>query len=161
MHIVTQSASASHTHFSPQLLISAPRIAGLLPARAESLIEPPPLNPHSLTLTDYRLETISPQHHAVLMAVTKNLFRAAVDFLIDQDTVGDMYVAGLNFTGELDELFTPRVEVIKRQPKAKPSTPPFRTVEQMNADLEPLLKDIAETAQRLGWMRKPGQDKGS
>ncbi len=161
LRIVSQSVSPSYSQFSSQRLLSAPQIAGLLPAHAESLIKPP-LNPHSLTLTDYRLETIPPKHHAVLMAVTKNLFRAAVDYLVNQDREdGDMYIAGMNFAGQIDELFAPKAEVIKPQPKARPPVPRVRTIEEMNADLEPILKDIAETAQRLGWMRKPGSDKGS
>lgn len=42
MQIVTQSVSASHAHFpATQLLLPAPRIAGLLPARVPSSVQPP------------------------------------------------------------------------------------------------------------------------
>ncbi len=154
MSSITHSAFVSHTLFPPYPLLSAPRIAGLLPAHAESLIEPEPVsvNPQTLIFQDARLALLPPKHYAVLAAATEHLLRAAVDFLRDPELSGDMHFASLMFTGELDELFEPEIEVFKAEkPEAKSAVPRVRTIAEMNAELEPLINSIAESFQKLGY----------
>ncbi len=78
--IVPQSVPASYSHFpSEQLMLPAPRIAGVLPARVGQL--PPDAPP--FVYSDLRLTEISPEQRDRLYTAARTLLDVAVAHSLD------------------------------------------------------------------------------
>ncbi len=92
MRILPQSASASYSHFPVgQHLLSAPHIAGLLPARVPSS-EPPPFTFDRPALADLT----APQHERLYEAA-EMLLEIAVEFMVGTFTEDALRAAEVVF----------------------------------------------------------------
>ncbi len=85
MPIVHQSVPASYSHFpaQPQLLLAAPRIAGLLPARVPSSEVPPePDAPLRFIFDRPSLADLTDQQREHLYESTSKLLEIAIEFMV-------------------------------------------------------------------------------
>jgi len=83
MRIVSQSAVTSYSYFSAQqpLMLPAPRIAGLLPARVPSSAEPPP-DCQPFVFDRPALAELSTTQRASLYEAAETLLDIAVEFML-------------------------------------------------------------------------------
>ncbi len=83
MPIVTQSASASHSHFpAAQLLLPAPHIAGLLPAHVQSSQPPPEPPPAPFVFDRPNLADLSQAQRERLYHAADILLDSAIEFMV-------------------------------------------------------------------------------
>ena len=84
---------------SPPLMIDAPKIAGLLPARAASLVEKETeaLDAPSFTYTSTRLKELSVRRTEVLFQAMRTLIDIAVSFALEESNEAALRAAEVVF----------------------------------------------------------------
>jgi len=149
MRIVSQSAVTSHSYFSVPLMLAAPRIAGLLPARVPSsaAAEPPPAC-QPFVFDRPALAELSTAQRTSLYDAAETLLDIAVEFMLgtfQEDTLraaevvfhraagGQSAIRPLGpqaFNAENDADW---LETLARAKRAKPITP---------AEAERIVRDV-------------------
>ena len=102
MRIVPQFAAVSYSSF---LALPAPNIAGLLPARAESLHRNAPRKAEPFTFADPRLVDLSDKTRVEFDKLAATLLRATVGLLTDDLTESEFALTGSAFLRQAVALY--------------------------------------------------------
>ncbi len=148
MRIVPQFASLS---YSPFLALPAPKIAGLLPAQAESLhrSDPPIVQP--FIFADPRFADLSDKTRIELDKLVTTLLRATVGLLVDDLSESEFASAGSTFLRQVTALYHGTIIG-----DLKPTNSPFaRTHQRMDEKMAEMLAQskahLAETRDRIAY----------
>jgi hypothetical protein len=148
MRIVQQSVSVS---YSPFLALPAPKIAGLLPAQAESLQRSDTPKVEPFTYADPRLADISDRTRVELDKLVTTLLRATVGLLVDDLGESEFAIAGSTFLRQVAALYHGAIIG-----DLKPTNSPFaQTRQRMDEKIEDMLAQskahLAETRERIAY----------
>jgi len=143
--IVQQSASVS---YSPFLALPAPKIAGLLPAQAESLHRSK-LKAESFTYADPRLADLSDKTRLDLEKLVTTLLKATVGLLADDLSESEFAIVGSTFLRQVAALYHGAIIG-----DFKPTNSPFAHCRQrMDAKIDQMVAQskvhLAETRERV------------
>ncbi|MHB8627958.1 MAG: hypothetical protein ACYDBJ_20675 [Aggregatilineales bacterium] len=148
MRIVQQSASLS---YSPFLALAAPKIAGLLPAQAESLHCSSAQKAEPFTYNDPRLADLSDRTRIDLDKLVTTLLKATVGLLADDLAEAKFVIACEAFHRRVRALYHGAIIG-----DLKPTNSPFaQTRQRMDEKIDALLAQskvhLAETRERIAY----------
>ncbi|MHB8629414.1 MAG: hypothetical protein ACYDEO_24835 [Aggregatilineales bacterium] len=146
MRIVQQSAPVS---YSPFLALPAPKIAGLLPAQAESLQRGNTLKAEPFIYANPRLADLSDKTRIDLDKLVTTLLKVTVGLLADDLSESEFAIASETFHRRVKALYHGAIIG-----DAKPMTSPFaHTRQRMDAKIDQMVAQskvhLAETRERI------------
>ncbi|MHB8630125.1 MAG: hypothetical protein ACYDBJ_17160 [Aggregatilineales bacterium] len=150
MQIVSQSATLSHSLFPPhRLLLPPPKIAGLLPAHAESLHRSDTPTAKPFIYADPRLADLSDKTRIDLDKLVTTLLKVTVGLLVDDLSEAEFTIASETFHRRVKALYHGAIVG-----DAKPMTSPFAyTRQRMDEKIDQMVAQskvhLAETRERI------------